>query len=170
MTFLLPAFLFFIFTTPQLMAALNDANAMKIPNRIPLLAFAGFLLMVPLTWSGFPALFEHLTVGVVLFAAGFAMFAFGWMGGGDAKLLAATAFWFTWPDVFLYMIYTALFGGALTLFVMVGRQYIPVRVLTTQWAQTMFRDETKIPYGLALAAGAILTLPKSAIFQAALGM
>lgn len=167
---LLPAFIFFIFTIPQMMAALNDANAMKIPNRIPLIVFAGFLLMVPLTWSGLPVLLEQLTVGGVLFAAGFAMFAFGWMGGGDAKLLAATAFWFTWPDVFMYLIYTALFGGALTLFIMLGRQYLPVRALTTQWAQTMFRDETKIPYGLALAAGGIMTLPKSAMFQAALGL
>ncbi len=166
---LLPAFLFFIFTIPQFMAALNDANAMKIPNRIPLLTFAGFVLMIPLTWTGFPALFEHLQVGITLFAAGFAMFALGWMGGGDAKLLAATAFWFTWPDVFTYMVYTSLFGGALTLFIMLGRQFIPVKVLTSQWAQTMFRDETKIPYGLALAAGAILTLPKSQIFMAALG-
>lgn len=166
---LLPAFLFFVFTTPQFMAALNDANAMKIPNRIPVFAFLGFLLMVPLTWAGVPMLMEHLMVGTTVFAVGFAMFAFGWMGGGDSKLMAATAFWFTWPDVVNYMIYTALFGGALTLFILLGRKYVPVRVLTSQWAQTMFRDETKIPYGLALAAGAIMTLPGSQIFQAALG-
>jgi len=97
------------------------------------------------------------------------MFAFGWMGGGDSKLLAATAFWFTWPDVFTYLVYTALFGGALTLFILLGRNFIPVRVFTTQWAQTMFRDQTKIPYGLALAAGAIMTLPQSQMFKAALG-
>jgi len=166
----LPAFLFFVFAIPQLMAALNDANAMKIPNRIPLLTLAGFFLMVPLTWAGLPIFLEHLTVGLTLFAVGFAMFAFGWMGGGDSKLLAATAFWFTWPDVINYMIYTALFGGALTMFIMLGRTYLPVRMLTTQWAQTMFRDETKIPYGLALAAGAILTLPKTQMFQVALGL
>lgn len=167
---LLPAFLFFAFATPQLMAALNDANAMKIPNRIPLIVLAAYFLMVPLTWAGLPIFLEHLTVGVVLFAVGFAMFAFGWMGGGDSKLLAATAFWFTWHDAFTYMVYTALFGGALTLFIMIGRSYIPVRVITTQWAQTMFRDQTKIPYGLALAAGAIMTLPQSQIFKTALGL
>ncbi len=167
---LLPALLFFVFTIPQVMAALNDANAMKIPNRIPVLAFLGFVVMIPLTWAGVPILLEHLTVGVTLFAVGFAMFAFGWMGGGDSKLMAATAFWFTWHDVVHYMIATALFGGALTLFIMIGRSYIPVRVLTTQWAQTMFRDETKIPYGLALAAGAIITLPKSQMFLTTIGL
>ncbi|MEP3654134.1 MAG: prepilin peptidase [Litorimonas sp.] len=167
---LLPAFLFFVFATPQLMAALNDANAMKIPNRIPLIVIAAYFAMVPFTWSGIPMFLEHLTVGTVLFAIGFAMFAFGWMGGGDSKLLAATAFWFTWHDAFIYMIYTALFGGAITLFIMLGRKYIPVRVMTSQWAHTMFRDETKIPYGLALAAGAIMTLPQSQMFKAALGL
>jgi len=167
---ILPTLLLFIFATPQLMAALNDANAMKIPNRIPLIVLAAYFLMVPFTWTGLPIFLEHLTVGVTLFAAGFAMFAFGWMGGGDSKLLAATAFWFTWPDVFTYMIYTAMFGGVLTLFILLGRRYVPVRIITTQWAQTMFRDETKIPYGLALAAGAIATLPQSQIFQAALGL
>ncbi|MEP4053140.1 MAG: prepilin peptidase [Litorimonas sp.] len=167
---LLPAFLFFVFATPQLMAALNDANAMKIPNRIPLIVLAAYFAMVPFTWAGIPMFLEHLTVGTVLFAIGFAMFAFGWMGGGDSKLLAATAFWFTWHDAFIYMIYTALFGGAITLFIMLGRKYIPVRVMTSQWAHTMFRDETKIPYGLALAAGAIMTLPQSQMFKAALGL
>ena len=170
MTFLLPALLFFIFTTPQLMAALNDANAMKIPNRIPLITVAAFFFMVPFTWAGVPLFLEHLAVGGTLFAVGFAMFAFGWMGGGDSKLLAATAFWFTMSDAFTYLIYTALFGGALTLFIMLGRSYIPVRLFTTQWAQTMFRDETKIPYGLALAAGAIMTLPQSQMFKTALGL
>ena len=167
---LLPALLFFLFATPQLMAALNDANAMKIPNRIPLIVLAAYFVMVPFTWVGLPVFLEHLTVGLVLFAVGFAMFAFGWMGGGDSKLLASTAFWFTWPDAIAYMIYTALFGGALTLFVMIGRSYIPVKVITSQWAQTMFKDETKIPYGLALAAGAISVLPSSQIFKAALGL
>ena len=63
MTFLIPALLFFIFTTPQLMAALNDANAMKIPNRIPLITLAAFFLMVPFTWAGVPLFLEHLAVG-----------------------------------------------------------------------------------------------------------
>lgn len=167
---LLPALLFFLFAIPQLLAALNDANAMKIPNHIPLIVLAAYFVAVPFTWAGFPIFFEHLTVGVVMFALGFAMFAFGWMGGGDSKLLAATAFWFTWPDVFTYMVFTAVFGGILTVFIMIGRSYIPVRVMTSQWMQTMFKDQSKIPYGLALAAGAIATLPQSQIFKAALGL
>ncbi|WP_427452590.1 A24 family peptidase [Litorimonas sp. WD9-15] len=151
------------------MAALNDANAMKIPNRIPLIALFSFFLIIPFTWGGVPIFLEHLTVGLAMFALGFAMFAFGWMGGGDSKLLAGTAIWFTWPDMLMYAVFTSLFGGVLTLVLLVGRTYIPVRILTTPWAQMMLKDEKKIPYGLALAAGAIFTLPHSRIFAAALG-
>ncbi len=169
MTIILPFLVFFIFTIPQFMAALNDANAMKIPNRIPLIALFTFFLVIPFTWAGIPVFLEHLSVGLAMFVVGFAMFAFGWMGGGDSKLLAGTAIWFTWPDMLTYAVFTSLFGGLLTLILLVGRAYIPVRILTTPWAQMMLKDETKIPYGLALAAGAICTLPGSRIFQAAFG-
>lgn len=167
---ILPALVFFIFMTPQFMAALNDANAMKIPNRIPLIVLFTFFLVLPFTWAGLPTLLEHFSVALTLFALGFAMFAFGWMGGGDSKLLAATAIWFTWSDVFMYALYTSIFGGVLTMILLVGRTYIPVRILTTPWAQMMLKDEKKIPYGLALAAGAICTLPHSRVFQATLGL
>jgi len=151
------------------MAALNDANAMKIPNRIPLIAFFSFFLILPFTWAGVPVLLEHLAVCAVVFAIGFAMFAFGWMGGGDSKLMAGTAIWFTWSDVLLYIVYTSLFGFALTIILVVFRAYIPIRILTTPWAQMMLRDEKKIPYGLALAAGAICALPASRVFLTTMG-
>ncbi len=167
---ILSALIFFIFAIPQVLAALSDANSMKIPNRIPLIVLAGFLVMVPFTWTGLPDLMEHLMVGLTMFAVGFAMFAFGWMGGGDSKLLAATAFWFTWSDVYVYIAYTGIFGGLLTVFLLLGRKYVPVRILTTHWAMTMFGDEKKIPYGLALAAGAIVTFPVSDMFRATLPM
>lgn len=169
MTLLLPFLVFFIFSTPQLMAALNDANAMKIPNRIPLIAFLSFFLVLPFTWAGIPVFLEHLNVCLVVFAVGFAMFAFGWMGGGDSKLLAGTAIWFTWSDIFTYILLTTVFGAILTIILVVGRAFIPIRILTTPWAQMMLKDEKKIPYGLALAAGAICTLPTSRVFLATLG-
>ncbi len=167
---ILAPILFFIFSMPLIIAALKDASSMTIPNWISLVLIAGFILTVPFTWQGFPELGTHLAVGSVFFLAGFAMFAFGWLGGGDAKLMAATALWLTWPDALNFIVYTAMFGGALALFLLVGRQFIPVRLMTMQWMLTMFRDETKMPYGLAIAAGGMCTFPNSAIFQAAIGL
>lgn len=161
--------LFFIFAVPLMVAAYKDATSMTIPNWISLAMIAGFVVMVPFTWQGLPELGTHLVVGGAFLAAGFAMFAFGWLGGGDAKLMAATALWMTWPDALQFILYTTLFGAALGLFLLIGRKFLPVRVLTSQWMYTMFKDETKMPYGLAIAAGGIMVLPKSAIFMAAIG-
>jgi len=98
------------------------------------------------------------------------MFAFGWLGGGDAKLMAATALWWTWPDSLMYIFYVGVAGGILALCLMIGRKYIPVRVLTSPWAYKMFQDEKKMPYGIALAIGAMITLSNSAIYLRAIGI
>ena len=42
-------------------------------------------------------------------------FSQGWIGGGDAKLAAATALWFGFAHLLDYLIYASLFGGVLTL-------------------------------------------------------
>jgi len=159
-----------IFAGTMLTAAAKDATSMTIPNWISLIVIAGFIIVTPFVWMGWDGLFQHLLVGLAFFAAGFAMFAFGWLGGGDAKLMAATALWWQWDDAAIYVIYTTFLGGILALLLVFGRKFIPERVLTAQWAHHLFRDEKKMPYGLALAGGALLTLPKSAIFLRSLGL
>jgi len=152
------------------MAAYKDATTMKIPNWISLVLVAGFFLILPFIWQGFPVLGEHLLVGLVFFVAGFAFFAFGWLGGGDAKLMAATALWWQWSEVATYIVYTTLIGAALGLFLLLGRKFVPVSILTSPWTYQLFKEEKNMPYGLALAGGAMLTLPNSAIFKAAWGL
>ena len=69
----------------------------------------------------------------------------------------------------LYVVYTTVLGGLIAIGLLIGRKYIPVRILTAPWAHKMFKDEKKMPYGLALAAGALITLPQSAIFLSSVG-
>ena len=160
---------FALFAICQIMAAVNDALSMKIPNMISLALLAGFVLITPFAWVDFATFGEHVLVGLGVFAVAFGMFAAGWLGGGDAKLLAATAFWWQTADLFPYLLVTAIAGGALAIFLMLGRRYIPVGVLTSPWLYRMFKDETKMPYGIALAIGALVTLPKSQIYLALIG-
>jgi len=160
---------FALFAICQIMAAVNDALSMKIPNMISLALLAGFVLITPFAWVDFATFGEHVLVGLGVFAVAFGMFAAGWLGGGDAKLLAATAFWWQTADLFPYLLVTALAGGALAVFLMLGRRYIPVGVLTSPWLYRMFKDETKMPYGIALAIGALVTLPKSQIYLGLIG-
>lgn len=159
-----------IFASTMLMAAMKDATSMTIPNWISLAVIAGFFLVTPFIWAGWDVFAQHLLVGLTFFVAGFAMFAFGGLGGGDAKLMAATALWWQWDDATIYVLYTTVIGGVLAILLLFGRKFIPESVLTAPWAHHLFRDEKKMPYGLALAAGALLTLPKSAIFLRSLGL
>ena len=170
-------FIIMVFTAAMLTAAIRDASTMPIPNWASLLVLGGFFLIIPFIWSSWAAvgaplsiLGEHLLVGVTVFIAGFAMFAFGWLGGGDAKLMAATAFWWQWPDLALYLAYTTFSGGVLALLIVFGRKFIPVEALGMPWLHRLMKNETKMPYGLALAFGALVTVPQSTIFNAALGI
>ena len=57
----------------------------------------------------------HLAAAAVVLAVAFVFFSQGWIGGGDAKLAAATALWFGFDHLLDYLLYASLFGGALTL-------------------------------------------------------
>ena len=159
-----------IFAGTMLTAAAKDATSMTIPNWISLAVIAGFFVVTPFVWQGLDIFTTHLLVGLSFFAAGFVMFALGWLGGGDAKLMAATGLWWQWDEAVIYIFYTTMLGGALAILLVFGRKYIPSRVLTADWAHHLFKDEKKMPYGLALAGGALLTLPQSAIFLKSLGL
>lgn len=164
------AIIFFVlFAACQVMAAVNDGLSMKIPNWISLTLLAGFVCVMPFAWTDFATFGEHIIIGLGVFAVAFGMFAVGWLGGGDAKLLAATAFWWQTVDLLPYLFVTAIAGGVLALFLMVGRKFVPVGVLTSPWLYRMFKDETKMPYGIALAIGALATLPRSQIYLGLMG-
>ncbi len=158
-----------IFVGCMLAAAWNDMTSMTIPNWISLILLAGFFMIAPFAMQSWGQFGQHILVGFTCFAIGVGMFALGWMGGGDAKLLAATSIWWVWSDLWIYLVYTAFAGGALALLLLVGRRWFPAAVLTTDWVYRLFKDEKKMPYGLALAFGALMTLPRSEIYLSAIG-
>ena len=158
-----------IFVGLMLAASWSDMTSMTIPNWISLALLAGFLVIAPFAIESWAVFGQHLLVGLICFIIGVGMFALGWMGGGDAKLFAATSIWWVWSDLWIYLVYTAFAGGVLAIFLMVGRKWFPAAILTTDWMYRLFKDEKRMPYGLALAFGALMTLPKSAIFLAAMG-
>ena len=149
----------------MLAAGWSDLTSMTIPNWISLVLVAGFLIVVPFAWQGWATFGTHVLVGLACFAFGFSMFAFGWMGGGDAKLFSATSLWWVWTDLLPYLIYTTLSGGILAIILILGRKYFPIKILATDWLYRLFKDEKKMPYGLALAFGALMTLPRSDFFS-----
>lgn len=164
-----PLIVTLVFAVPLLIAAYTDFWSMKIPNIVSLAMAAGFLLTLPLTWQGLPVLGEHLMVATIFFAAGFSMFAFGWLGGGDAKLMAAISLWFGWGDALPFILATTLFGAALGILLMFGGPIAPVRLRTSALGMRLFQGGKDMPYGLALAAGALYVWPNSQIGSVLIG-
>jgi prepilin peptidase CpaA len=132
-------------------AACWDLATYTIPNTISALLLIAFAVFVAL-------------------AAGFALFSLGYIGGGDAKLFAAVAAWFGFHDLLEYTLLASVFGGALTLALLAIRKYpLPASLATTAWVARLHEPRGGIPYGVALAAGAIAVLPYTDVFHRALG-
>ncbi|HEY0332008.1 MAG TPA: prepilin peptidase [Rhodopseudomonas sp.] len=149
---------------PALMAfaAASDLFTMTISNRVSLLLIAGFLVLAGLSGMGFQELLSHIAAGGSVLAIAFACFAFGWVGGGDAKVASAAALWFGFDHLLEYLVYASLFGGALTLLLLQFRQWpLPYALCSQSWLLRLHHKDTGIPYGIALATGALLIYPET---------
>jgi prepilin peptidase CpaA len=146
-------------------AACYDVLTMQIPNRFPAVLAVAFVAAALLTGLPFAAVGIHLLVGFGVLAATFALFAFGLLGGGDAKLAAAIALWFGLDQTLPFLVYMALFGGALSLVILAFRAVpLPGFLLTQDWATRLHEKGGGVPYGVALAAAALMVFPQTAWF------
>lgn len=149
---------------PGLMAyaAVSDVLTMTISNRISMLLIAGFAFVALFSGMNPTAALLHLGAGGIVLVIAFACFAFGWIGGGDAKLAACAGLWFGFDHLLQYLVYASLFGGALTLFLLQFRQWpLPAALGRQDWLMRLHHKETGIPYGVALALGALLVYPET---------
>ena|SRR5579872_980532 len=149
---------------PALMAfaASTDFLTMTISNRISLALMAGFCILALGTGMSLSLFAWHLAAGTLVLAVAFGFFARGWIGGGDAKLAAVTALWFGFDYLLDYLIYASLFGGMLTV-LLIQFRFLPLpRVLARQnWLQRLHEKGADVPYGIALAAAALVVYPET---------
>jgi prepilin peptidase CpaA len=158
-----------IFPAAMALSAATDLFTMTVPNRIAIALVAGFVVLAPLVGLGWTELGIHAALAAVALVLGFVMFSFGWIGGGDAKLFAATCLWLGPETMFSYGMLTALFGGALTLGLLVWRQFpLPVMLNSQGWLVRLHSPREGVPYGIALAAAGLMVYPQTP-FMAALG-
>jgi len=149
---------------PALMAfaASSDLLTMTISNRLSLALAGGFLLPTLITGMGLTAIGMHLAAGALVLMVCFGFFAMGWIGGGDAKLAAATALWFGFDYLLDYLVYASLFGGVLTVLLIQFRRLPLPAVLARQgWILKLHDAGSGVPYGIALAAAALIVYPKT---------
>lgn len=144
------------FSAILLLAALSDARRFLIPNAYPML----LLLLFAIAWAlGFPfvaPLWSHLLHFAIALGVGMGLFHFGWLGGGDVKLYAATALWFALGNGFSLFLVTAIGGAVIVILLMAFRLLrIAIGRGSTEKGQFFKR---RIAYGIAIAAGGIASL------------
>jgi prepilin peptidase CpaA len=166
---ILQAILFALLPALLAYACFSDLFTMRISNRLclfvlmlfPVAALAAGMAPAEIGW--------HFAAGVAVLAISFTLFAFGWVGGGDAKLVAATAVWFGFDLVLQYVALSCIFGGALTIGILFARQHpLPTGLLERPWIAHLHAPTTGIPYGIALGIAALLVLPESAVWRLAI--
>ncbi|MEA2954045.1 MAG: prepilin peptidase CpaA [Alphaproteobacteria bacterium] len=156
-----------LFPAMMAFAASSDLLTMTIPNRVSLVVIAGFFLLALATGMAATDVASHAGAACIVLVFAFAFFAQGWIGGGDAKLAAATALWFGFDHLMDYALYGSLFGGVLTLVILRFRAMpMPGILLGQEWAERLHKPNGGVPYGIALAAAALAVYPHTSWMQA----
>lgn len=149
-----------LFPAVMAFAASSDLLTMTISNRLTLALAGGFAVLAFATGMTLHDVGMHLAAGAVVLTIGFICFSQGWIGGGDAKLAAATALWFGFEHLMNYLLYASLFGGALTMLLIQFRALpLPAAMAKQPWIMRLHEKGAGVPYGIALAAAALLVYP-----------
>ena len=146
-----------VFALTVLAAAITDIKYRLIPNSLCLIIAALWLPYAIFMTGDF--LYPFITALIIL-ALGIAAFSGGWLGGGDAKLLAACALWMGPDQIVPFLFHTALAGGAMAL---LWRFEAPVRFALARGGLDVQIVATRaLPYGLAIAVGALFAAARLA--------
>ena len=135
-------------------AAVIDVRTFTISNGLNLTV----ALLAPLFWWSaevplWPDVAAQVAVagGVFILLAG--AFYAGMMGGGDVKLAAALALWFSPASTIKFLVLMSIAGGVLTLLVL-------------GWHRAKKREgRPEIPYGVAIAFGGLAILTQRFLNQ-----
>ena len=159
-----------VFPALMAFAASSDLFTMTISNRVTLALVGGFVAMAFISGMSPSEVLAHTGAAAMVLAVTFLFFARGWIGGGDAKLAAATALWLGFDYLLNYLVYASLLGGALT-FLLIEFRLVPLPGLLAGqfWAQRLHRQGGDIPYGIALAGAALMVYPDTP-WMKAIGM
>lgn len=156
----------FLFPAAMAYAATSDLLTMRISNRLIVLMVAGFVavaLVMNMSWQDVGL---HVGVAALVLAVTFGFFAAGWIGGGDAKLAAATSLWLGFGLTLPFLVYASVLGGLLTFVMLAVRRYpLPQSLMNVGWIDRLHDKKSGVPYGIALAAAGLLTYSDTAIYQ-----
>jgi prepilin peptidase CpaA len=155
-----------VFAGLMLWAAIGDVRSFTITNTLNIVIGASFLILALPMGLGWPAVFEHVKIGAITAFIAIMMFMIGIYGGGDAKMTGAVALWLGPAAMIPFIFYTAIAGGVLVVILVVSRRIAQKYGLprSPKWARRMLRKRSAVPYGVALAIGALMATPATLWF------
>jgi prepilin peptidase CpaA len=164
------AIVLLVFPALLIFAAASDLLTMTISNRLCILAAVAFPVIAPFAGLGAATIGLHVAMGAAMLALCFGLFAAGWIGGGDAKLAAAIALWMGPSLALPWALVASAFGGTLTLALLAIRAMpLPIGLAVQPWAARLHERTSGVPYGIALAAAALVIYPHSTLFAGLAG-
>lgn len=167
---MIPLIFLSAFPASLLIAAMNDLYEYKIPNWVSLVLF--FSYFAAGIGLGAPAsqLLEGALFGCAALVVGFGLFAGKFLGGGDAKLLAACAPWIGLSALGPFLVYTAVAGGGFAIALIIFRKMPALPVYAqAPWLLRLHQRPKDIPYAVAIALGGLLSFSQTPLFQLAFG-
>ena len=155
----------FVFLSLCIYAALRDIETLTITNGLNLtiafLFFPAIIIAAP-GWDVFGA---HLLAGAIAFVISVVLFAFGVFGGGDAKMIPGVMLWLGPQATMPFLTAMAVVGGLLAVSVMIARKLVPAHAAPGFALETM-QANNGVPYGVAIAGGAIFAASTSPLLTA----
>ena len=137
-------------------AAVIDVRTFTISNRLN----ATVALLAPLYWWSahlplWPDIGMQIGIAAAVFAVLAVTFYIGMMGGGDVKLAAALALWFSPLSTIKFLVIMSLAGGLLTVIVLIAHRMKPGQIKNSDGE---IGGKPEIPYGVAIAIGGLWIL------------
>ncbi len=156
-----------VFPAAVAFAGAMDVFSMTIPNRISLVLVGAFFALAPAANLTLHDVGWHVAAGGLVLVVTATMFFMGLLGGGDAKLLSVVALWLGFDFLMDFLLYSSIFGGVLAVaFLKFRSRPLPKLIANEAWAQRLHTPKGGIPYGVALAAAALLVYPATPWFIA----
>jgi len=153
-----------------IVAGLRDLTTMTIPNWISGLLILGFFPTAFMVGLSPMTVAIHVGVAMAGLFIGMGLFSLRFIGGGDAKLMAAASLWLGLTGSGLFVLWTGVVGGVFCLALMFARFSLqPYFMRAPGWVVTLMNPKGDIPYGVAIAAGALMAFPSSGLLLAFAG-
>ena len=148
------------FAAAMARSAVDDVLTMTVSDRLCLLLLLLFPILAPMSGWPLDKIGFSMAVAVIIFFTCVALFAFGWIGGGDGKLATVTVLWVGADQAYHFLLYSAMLGGLCAVLLLAFRRSsLPTAWREKAWIARLHATDTGVPYAVAISLAGVFVLP-----------